>query len=147
MSVVKPSPRVDRKLQLREVLDWLVEDGLAESAAAAKVLEDSRVGRGGTRHPFVAIGESRLPSRKTGQALNPETLTEWLAARLKMPYYHIDPLNIDLKGVTAVMSSEYAQRRAILPVEVNGKEVTIATSEPFVTAWERELTEMLAIRI
>jgi general secretion pathway protein E len=48
--------------------------------------------------------------------------------------YRIDPLKIDLRAVTQVMSSDYAQRRGILPVEVNGKDVTIATSEPFVTA-------------
>ncbi|HET7403455.1 MAG TPA: GspE/PulE family protein, partial [Usitatibacter sp.] len=62
-------------------------------------------------------------------------------------YYHIDPLKIDLKGVTEVMSAEYAQRRGILPVAVSGREVTIATSEPFITAWERELAEMLKLSI
>ncbi|MGE5097296.1 MAG: type II/IV secretion system protein, partial [Betaproteobacteria bacterium] len=146
MAAVKPTARVDRKLQLREVLDWLVEDGLADPAAAAKILEDARFARG-ARHPFVVIGEARLASRATGQPWNPETLTEWLAARLKMAYFHIDPLEIDLKGVTEVMSSEYAERRAILPVKVSGKDVTIATSEPFITAWERELAEMLGLRI
>ncbi|HET9578175.1 MAG TPA: GspE/PulE family protein [Usitatibacter sp.] len=146
MAAVKPTARVDRKLQLREVLDWLVEDGLADPASAAKILEDARFARG-ARHPFVVIGEARLASRATGQPWNPETLTEWLAARLKMAYFHIDPLEIDLKGVTEVMSSEYAERRAILPVKVSGKDVTIATSEPFITAWERELAEMLGLRI
>jgi general secretion pathway protein E len=64
-----------------------------------------------------------------------------------MPYYHIDPLEIDLRAVTAVMSSEYASRRSILPVEVDGKEVTIATSEPFMSSWEAELSEMLRLNI
>jgi general secretion pathway protein E len=41
------------------------------------------------------------------------------------------------------MSSDYAQRRGILPVEVNGKDVTIATSEPLRDRWERELSQML----
>ncbi|HET9650674.1 MAG TPA: ATPase, T2SS/T4P/T4SS family, partial [Usitatibacter sp.] len=146
MAAVKPTARVDRKLQLREVLDWLVEDGLAEPAAITKILEDARFARG-TRHPFVVIAEARLASKAGGQPWNVESLTEWLAGRLKVPYFHIDPLEIDLKGVTEVMSSEYAQRRAILPVKVNGKDVTIATSEPFITAWERELSEMLGLRI
>ena len=66
---------------------------------------------------------------------------------MKLPYYHIDPLKIDLKAVTQVMSSEYAQRRGILPVEVSGKEVTIATSEPLMTGWEAELSQMLRLNI
>jgi len=146
MAAVKPTNvRVDRKLQLREVLDWLVEDGFVERDATAKLLADARTGNS-ARHPLLVIAEARLAVRK-GPPLNVELLTEWLAARTKMPYYHIDPLKIDLKAVTQVMSSEYAQRRAILPVEVNGKEVTIATAEPFITAWEQELAQMLRLSI
>ncbi len=146
MAAVKPTARVDRKLQLREVLDWLVEDGILEAAAATKIMQDSRFARGGLRHPFLMIAEARAKG-VNGHALNPEGLTEWLAARLKVPYFHIDPLKIDLKAVTAIMSAEYAQRRSILPVEVNGKDVTIASGEPFMTAWESELAEMLQFRI
>jgi general secretion pathway protein E len=142
-----PASRVDRKLQLREVVEWLVQDGLVDSASVTRLLEESRIGGGSARHPFIAISESRVRSSRNGQPLNPELLTEWLAKRLKVPYYHIDPLKIDLKGVTQVMSAEYAQRRAILPVEVNGSEVTIASSEPYITAWEKELAEMLRLRI
>ncbi|MGE5617184.1 MAG: GspE/PulE family protein [Bacillota bacterium] len=143
-----PTARVDRKLQLRETLDWLVKDGIVEADAAARVLESARVARGNARHPLVVIAEAHLRTRAAPHTLlNVETLTEWLAGRLKMPYYHIDPLEIDLRAVTQVMSSEYAQRRNILPVEVNGREVTIATSEPFIASWEPELGEMLRLNI
>ena len=37
--------------------------------------------------------------------LTADFLTEWLAGRVKMSFFHIDPLKIDLKSVTAVMSS------------------------------------------
>jgi general secretion pathway protein E len=147
MAAVKPTPaRADRKLQLREVLDWLVEDRILEQDVATKVLNESRLTNAGQKHPFVAIGEGRMRTR-TGVTINAEMLTEWLANRIKLPYYHVDPLKIDLKSVTGVMSAEYAQRRSILPVEVNGKEVTIATSEPFITAWQGELSEMLKLSI
>jgi general secretion pathway protein E len=148
MATVSPAPRIDRKLQLREVLDWLVEDGLAAPDAAAKLLQDSRFSRGGGRHPVIVISEARWRSLKAPQpVLTPELLTEWLAGRVRMPFYHIDPLKIDLKAVTAVMSSEYAVRRGILPVEVSGREVTIATSEPLMASWEPELAEMLRLTI
>src|SRR5215468_7773655 len=126
--------RVDRKLQLREVIDWL--------------LEDNKYVRGSARHPLVVVSDARLRSAKPPHTpLQIEGLTEWLAGKVKMPYFHIDPLDIDLRAVTRVMSSEYAQRRSILPVEVNGREVTIATSEPFMASWEKELSEMLRLSI
>jgi len=149
MATTSPKPaRVDRKLLLREVADWLVEDGLIEPAVGARIVDEARFVRGTPKHPIMVIAEQRLRSLKAPHGmLHPESLTEWLAARLKMPYYHIDPLEIDLRAVTAVMSSEYASRRSILPVEVDGKQVTIATSEPFFTAWEAELSEMLRLNI
>src|SRR5438132_6333879 len=148
MAAVTPARATDRKLQLKEVLDWMVEDGLLEPAVAAKVLQDSRTARGGSRHPIVVIADARLRSAKPPQPLlNAQAITEWLAARLRMPCYYIDPLKIDLKSVTQVMSSEYAQKRGILPVEVSGKEVTIATSEPFLSSWEPELSQMLRLTI
>ena len=135
MATAPASARVDRKLQLKEVLDWLVEDGMLNATAATKLSQEARL-RAGVRHPIVAIAEARIRSEKPPQPfLTPEVLTEWLAARVRMPFYHIDPLKIDLKSVTAVMSSEYAQRRSILPVEVSGREVTIATSEPYISSW------------
>jgi general secretion pathway protein E len=148
MASVSSTSKVDRKLQIREVLDWLVEDGLVGAEDAAKILQGARMARGGTRHPVVAVAEARLRSlRKPQQELNAEAVSEWLAGRLRLPYFHIDPLKIDLKAVTQVMSSEYAQRRNILPVEVNGREVTIATSEPLLSSWEPELAQMLRLTI
>jgi len=138
---------VDRKLQLKEVLEWLVQDGRVAREDAARLVTDYRSQRPG-RHPVTVISEARLRSSVPPHApLNAETLTAWLGARLAMPFYHIDPLKIDLRAVTDVMSVDYAQRRGILPVEVNGKEVTIATAEPFQRAWETELAQMLRLSI
>jgi general secretion pathway protein E len=140
--------KVDRKLQMREVLDWLVEDGIIDADASAKLLTDSRVARGGAKHPILFIADARQRSLKPGQPqLTADLLSEWCAARVRMPFFHIDPLKIDLKAVTQVMSSEYAQRRGILPVEISGREVTIATAEPFMSSWEPELAQMLRLNI
>jgi general secretion pathway protein E len=140
--------KVDRKLQMREVLDWLCEDGLIDADTSAKLLQDSRFARGGTKHPVLFLADSRLRSLKAPQPqLTADFLSEWLAGRVRMPFYHIDPLKIDLKAVTQVMSSEYAQRRGILPVEVSGREVTIATAEPLMSSWEAELAQMLRLSI
>ncbi len=148
MAAVTPTRTGDRKLQLREVLDWMVEDGLLDTASANKLLQDARSALRQTRHPVLTIGEARLRVAKPPHTpITPQYLTEWLAGRVKMPFYHIDPLKIDLNAITQVMSSDYAQKRGILPVEVNGREVTIAVSEPFMTSWETDLAGMLRLNI
>jgi general secretion pathway protein E len=142
-----PAAGVDRKLSLKEVLEWLVQDGLAAREDAARLLGDHARARGG-KHPITLIAEARLRSAAAAAGtLNAEALTAWLGARLRIPFFHIDPLKIDLRAVTDVMSSEYAQRRGILPVGVSGKEVTIATCEPFMRGWEGELAEMLRLTV
>ncbi|MGE0355295.1 MAG: GspE/PulE family protein [Burkholderiales bacterium] len=142
-----PAPGVDRKLTLKEVLEWLVQDGRVVREDAVKLLQDHARARAG-KHPVTIIAEARLRSPVPPNGpLNAEMLAAWLGARFQIPFFHIDPLKIDLRAVTDVMSSEYAQRRGILPVEASGKEVTIATCEPFMRAWETELAEMLRLTV
>ncbi len=76
-----------------------------------------------------------------------ETLVEWLAGKLGIPYHHIDPLKIDLVAVTGTMSIAYAERYRILPVAVAKGELTVATSEPFVRAWADELEPILHLKV
>jgi general secretion pathway protein E len=148
MAAVNTTRANDRKLHLREVLDWMVEDGMLTAPEAAKVLEDARSALRQTRHPALTVGEARLKMAKPPHhQITSVTVMEWLAGRLKMPFFHIDPLKIDLNAVTKVMSSDYAAKKGILPVEVNGSEVTIAVSEPFITSWEADLGAMLRLKV
>jgi general secretion pathway protein E len=148
MATAAPAKAGDRKLHLREVLEWMVEDGVLDAANANKLLSDARSALKQTRHPVLTIGEARLRMAKPPHnPLTTQLVTEWLAGRVKMPFYHIDPLKIDLNSVTQVMSSDYATKRGILPVEVNGREVTIAVSEPFMVSWEADLASMLRLNI
>jgi general secretion pathway protein E len=137
----------DRRLTIAEVLDWLVEDGLVEPAAAEKLKKERRYYRG-SLHPLQIVAEQKWKSaRAPHRPLGLEALTEWLAARVGMEYLHIDPLKVNLAAVTEVMSSAYATRFRILPVAVSAKEATIATAEPFVREWERELGAILRLGI
>ena len=49
---------------------------------------------------------------------------------------------MDVNKITGVVSQAYASKLHILPVAVNEKELTIATCEPFVEAWESELARI-----
>ena len=131
------------RLTIGELLDWMVEDELVTQEAAEELRKERRYYRGAL-HPLVVIAEQkwRQPGA-AGKPLSLETLTEWLARRVGMEYFHIDPLKIDFAGVTEVMSSAYATRFRILPVGVSGKEVIIATAEPLMHDWEKELAPII----
>ena len=137
----------ERKLALGELLHWLVQDGMVQPAEAEK-LAGNRKSDHSNLHPLVVIGERKwrnlLPP---GKPLSVEFLTEWLAARIGMPYFHIDPLQLNFGGIANIVSKSYAERLKIMPVKVGEGEVTIATAEPFLTEWVTELERILNLKI
>jgi general secretion pathway protein E len=128
---------------LPEVVGWLLEDGMIEKAPADKLVAERRLYRGDI-HPLVMIADQKWRNLLTaGKPLALEDLTEWMAKRVGLDYVHIDPLKVDFSIVTDVMSSAYATRFKILPLKVTTKEVVIATVEPYVREWEKELVQIL----
>src|SRR5690349_4286909 len=129
----------EKRLTLADVLDWLVEDRLVPAQAADELKKERRYYRGG-QHPLVTVAEQKWrQATPPGKVLTLEALAEWLAKRVDLQYLHIDPLKIDFSAVTEIMSSAYATRFRILPVAVTPKEAVIATAEPGVREWEKEL--------
>src|SRR6266496_398357 len=135
----------DRRLRLEDILKLMVIDGLV-GAADAEQLARSRTTR--FDHPLELIADRKWRHLKPPhKVLTLETLVEWLAGKLDVPYRHIDPLKIDLSAVTQTMSIAYAERYRILPVDVNRDTLTVATSEPFVRAWADELEKILRLKV
>ncbi|MEF8722033.1 type II/IV secretion system protein [Candidatus Accumulibacter phosphatis] len=129
----------DHRLTLAELLGWLVDDGLVKPPDADLLLRDSRLNRL-TAHPLVIISDQKWKSlQEPPRPLNLEVLGGWLAARVGLEYHHIDPLKVDFTAVTEVMSSAYATRFGILPVKVTTREVLVATTQPFLRDWEKEI--------
>ncbi|MEJ5211254.1 MAG: GspE/PulE family protein [Burkholderiales bacterium] len=127
-------------LRLPAVLEALLADGHITAEQAAELAAAQRAARG-DQHPLVVIAAQKWRSRAADAPLTLEFLTEWLAARAGLPYYHIDPLKVNLAAVTDVMSSAYASRFSILPVEVRASEVVIATAEPWSREWENSVEQ------
>jgi general secretion pathway protein E len=139
--------RQDHRLTLSEVLQALVAEGLVPKTEADKLIADRRLHRG-DHHPLAVIADQKWRSAKPpNRILGVEWLTEWLAKQTGMEYFHIDPLKINFSAVTEVMSSAYAARFKVLPVAVNTREAVVATSEPYVKDWEKELKQMLRLEI
>jgi general secretion pathway protein E len=146
MAAIQPTI-VEHRLTLAELLDWLVEDKLVAAEPAEQLKKERRYYKGAS-HPLLMIADQKwkgLPPPH--RLLSLESLTEWMAKRVGLDYLHIDPLKIDFSAVTEVMSSNYATRFRVLPVSVNTKEVTIATAEPYLRDWERELIKILKLEI
>ena len=123
------------------VVKQLVVDGLLSAADAERFKITGGSARSG--HPLVVLAEMNYRSPQADrQLLDLETLTRWIADKAALPYFHIDPLKVDFTRVVDVMSSSYATTYSILPVAMTPTEVTIATSEPFLTGWDREIEQI-----
>ncbi|MEO8410772.1 MAG: ATPase, T2SS/T4P/T4SS family, partial [Propionivibrio sp.] len=137
----------EHRLTVAELLGLLVDDGIVEPLAAKALLAESRLRPKGV-HPLAVIADHKLKSvQPPHRPLTLEVLGEWLAGRVGLDYFHIDPLKIDFTAVTEVMSSAYATRFGILPVQVLPHEIVVATTEPYLREWEKEIGAILQKRI
>ena len=133
------------KLTLGEVLHLLVRDGMVSPEDAGKLARNRKADHS---HPLAVIGGQNWRNLSPpGKPLSVEFLTEWLAACIGMPYFHIDPLKMNFGGIASIVSKSYAERLKIIPVKVGDSEVSIATAEPFLTDWVAELERILNLKI
>ncbi|MCG8436221.1 MAG: GspE/PulE family protein [Gammaproteobacteria bacterium] len=130
----------DQRLELAQVLDWLEQDGKASGEQVDMVRQLAARNAYGDKHPLAIIAERKWQDQsRPGKTLSLETLTEWFAGKVDLPYFKIDPLKLELSKITSVISYAYATRFQVLPVKVTNKEITFATAQPFMREWENEI--------
>ncbi|MFZ6815647.1 GspE/PulE family protein [Undibacterium sp. Rencai35W] len=133
-------------LNMQQIFTWLMADGvILKENAKAEFNNAQAILRNGpaAMHTLTALAQAKLHSaKKPHQQLTLDWLTEWAAHKVKLPFYRIDPLKIDFTRVSDVMSSTYATRFNILPVESTQDSVTIATTDPFNTEWQAEIAKI-----
>jgi len=117
---------------------WLRSDGTISDAEAQRIARRCAHAHS-KQHPLARLANVGVTRASDGQALSLEDLTCYLAQRSNLEYLRIDPLKADAGRVTEVMSAHYAAHHKVLPVQVNAKEVVIATAEPFVLDWVAEV--------
>ncbi len=138
----------EAKLEIDYILNLLGKDGLINQQQRSQLSNISTERTKVHIHPLITIAEQGWKSSTVpSYPLSLETLTKWLAAKVNQTYLRIDPLKINVQKITAVVSQAYAAKLKILPVEVNKTELTIATCEPFITAWEAELARIAKLKI
>ncbi|MFC0253255.1 GspE/PulE family protein [Massilia consociata] len=139
------APRL-RALDLQSIFSWLLADGIvtkehvkAQFAQAQGILKNAV----GSMHPLTALAQCKLvSSQPPHRLLTLDVLTEWCAAKVGLPFIRIDPLKIDFTKVADVMSASYAARFNILPVEMSGSTLVVATADPANVEWEAEIAKI-----
>lgn len=99
-------------------------------------------------HPLVHLAELKMPDlKREGELLDISALLDFLARETGQAVVDIDPLKIDVASVADVMSQAFAERHQILAIAVTDEEVHVASAEPWVTQWERDLEHVVRRRI
>ena len=143
MSALAPSSQ-DRWLDLNDILRELIAQGRISEENAEQCLVLRRASGNAQLHPLEFLAAQQVDDlMRPGKKHDLEGLTVWLANHAGQPYLRIDPLKIDVAAITPVMSYAFAQRHKILAVAVTSEAVTIASAQPFVHAWEANLTHVL----
>ncbi len=136
----KPSARTPHRgpLHWRNVVEWLSEDGVISQEEARRTIARCSQAES-AQHPLVRLAAVAMARAVDGKPLDIESLTQYLAGRAGMDYLRIDPLKVDVAKVADTMSAAYAERHKVLPVQVTGSEVVVATAEPFIEGWIDEV--------
>ena len=66
-----------------------------------------------------------------GKTVDEETVFQALASHWGIPYRKIDPLKLDLNLVTNIIPHTFAVKHLVVPIEVDGDSLTVATPNPF----------------
>ncbi|MCB1710339.1 MAG: type II/IV secretion system protein [Halioglobus sp.] len=135
---------MEHRLDLVTLARELNADGRLSAADTARVVKTAVV----RVHPLVFLAEQKLAdTAHPGHTFDMDSLLAWLGEKVDQAVYQIDPLKINVTAVAEVMSRAFAERHRILAVEVNDKEVVIASSEPYIKSWESNLEHVLRKRV
>ena len=134
-------------IDIHWVLDRLKKDGLLSERDVLFIAGRGREKEEVHWNPLQLVAKYELTDRRDGEGkkkLTLERLTEWLAKKAGQPFYHIDPMKVDVPAITRVMSYKFAERHQILALEIKENEVVIASAQPFYNEWEHGLTQTLS---
>ena len=133
-------------LTLRWLLHELVKTGMITQAAGRSAIDQPPSKDGTSQHPVVIAAAQEWPDRRAeGRKLTVESLTQWLAARARLPYLRIDPLKLDVANLTSIVPYAYAMRTGILPIKTGTTGIVFAVKDPFAMDWLREIEPTLKL--
>ena len=138
-----------RHMELDFLLQELQRDGFIDVDDAESCRRSAQIKRRTPLPPLALIGALKLENRQVlGEVISLEALTSWVAAKSGLPYHHIDPLKLEVHAITGLnLPLAYLERFNIMPIKVTNERVVMATAEPFVDEWVKELSQVLKKKI
>jgi general secretion pathway protein E len=124
-------------LSKEQAMDVLKREASATKALEAKNAEKKRRDSSGTvietpvtfADVLVALKIKRIAD--PSKTLDEDTIYEAMAEGLGMVYKKIDPLKLELNLVTKTIPRSFAMKHLLLPLEMDGDRLVVATSHPF----------------
>jgi general secretion pathway protein E len=118
-----------REDQVREVL-------VKEGAQRQRLLKGGGKGAGGRRRLEVSAPEVLasfdLPVEgEKGKVLNEDRIAQVVAKEAGLPYKKIDPLKLDMKLITSLLSRPFARRHDVLVISLQSGVMTVAIADPY----------------
>lgn len=140
--------RVDKPsvLSVRWVMQALLDEKRVKQEDFNVIATTPRTRDEQSWHAIEVVAKYQLTDELDGVLLDVDCLSQWLADKVELPLYTIDPLKIAVDQITAVMSYAFSERHSILALEVHRDEVVIACEQPFETGWQSDLQQVLKDR-
>ncbi len=130
------------KLYVPDIIPHLIKDGYLHQDIGKLT---HLIGRGerNKEHAFEAIVKRQWENQKNpGHPLTMQDLVSWLSEQCSLPIHHIDPLKINTRDITTLISYPYAARYGILIISVMRDALVVATAQPWEREWETELAQI-----
>lgn len=134
----------NRRLTIEEILDELISDKIIERQNADHLLQKITAKERNERHALEIIADAKLNNIKYHKKIiSLEELTFWLSNKVGIDYLRIDPLKINVNNIGDLVSTAYAAKNRILPIELTQELVIFAISEPYLTDWIEEIRPVI----
>ncbi len=131
-----PTGRGQFLVDTRWVLDQLLADGALSQGDANIVSSTAREKHEATWHGLQMVAKHQFMHQQlAGQKLTLDWLSQWFAQKAGLPWFHLDPLKVNVAKIAEVMSYKFAERHHILAVKADKDTLTIATDQPFSLGW------------
>ncbi|MFZ5757001.1 MAG: GspE/PulE family protein [Pseudomonadota bacterium] len=129
-------------IDTRWVLDQLLADGVLTQRDVNLCAGSTREKHELNWHGLQMVAKHQFRhAAQPAQKLTLDWLSQWLAQKAGLPWFHLDPLKVNVAKISDVMSYKFAERHHIMAVQVGKEEMVIATDQPFYSDWLAQLEQ------
>lgn len=132
-----------RKLTVAELVEGLESEGFISPDNAKMTLNFTNQKYLEQHGALWVVAQKKWPNEKIPNTrIDQDFMVRWLANKVGVERFKIDPLKTDVGAVTQTVSQKYATIYGVLPVEVTDTEIVVATSEPYDKTWTDEVSRV-----